>query len=190
VRKEITGMKGLYTPCLTTYVFYKVIYNVNYLNPLAIIRLILLLLPLLFHSYTGTALKRPWLYQILYFGTSIVLVLHILCLCLFNPASMEALLPLESVYDSGTLMQHLHELRRIWWALLLSFISDICHLFMYWHVRSTAPQDDWFQRKKEPSAYYAIRQVESMRSQESEHWDLRASQHLPPAMSGKWTFTL
>jgi hypothetical protein len=138
-------------------------YNVGYLAPLALTRIFILLLPLLFHSYTGTALKCTLFYQILYWGTLLTLLIHMLALCLMDPESLTAIFPTVSASISSRLthrflLQHLHELRRIWWMLSLSLMSNICHLIMFWHVRSSAPHDALFgTRRKQPSVYFALR---------------------------------
>jgi len=174
-----------------------VAYHVNYLVPLAVFRILLLCIPLLFHSYTGTALQCAAFYQWLYGGTLVVLLIHMLSLCLINPSSLEAILPwreaatqlataaaatatatstsssslwqppgTRTLRSSRFLLEHLHELRRIWWILLLSLLSDVCHWIMLGHVRSSAPST--YSRyylwpspnplhMRQPSLYYAIR---------------------------------
>lgn len=135
------------------------VYNVGYLAPLALTRIIILLLPLLFHSYTGTALKCTIFYQILYWGTLVILIIHMLTLCLMDPESLTAIFPTVKASISGRfLLKHLHELRRIWWMLSLSLMSDVCHLIMFWHVRSTAPHFALLSNnRKQPSVYFALR---------------------------------
>jgi hypothetical protein len=136
------------------------VYNVGYLAPLALTRIIILLLPLLFHSYTGTALKCTRFYHVLYWGTLLVLIIHMLTLCLMDPESLTAIFPTVSASISGRrfLLKHLHELRRIWWMLSLSLVSNVCHLIMFWHVRSTAPHYALLSNnRKQPSIYFALR---------------------------------
>jgi hypothetical protein len=134
------------------------VYNVGYLAPLALTRIIILLLPLLFHSYTGTALKCTIFYQILYWGTLLILIIHMLTLCLMDPESLTAIFPTVSASISGRfLLKHLHELRRIWWMLSLSLLSNVCHLIMFWHVRSTAPHYALLSNNRKPSVYFALR---------------------------------
>ena len=127
--------------------------------PLALIRMVLLLLPLFFHSYTGTALKCASFYRLLYWGTFVVLLIHMLSLSLMNPESLESLLPYDGsvLVNRRILLKHLHELRRIWWMLIASFVSDICHLIILRHVRSTAPEYELLFGRRHPSVYYAIR---------------------------------
>ena len=97
-------------------------------------RLFLLLCSLPYHSYKGTALKCPTLYQVLYFGTLIVLLVHMLALSMVDPASIASLVP-----TTGSLTQHKEITRHIWLLLLLSLASDLCHILLFLHVRSTAP---------------------------------------------------
>jgi len=79
---------------------------VGYLVPLAILRIVLLLLPLLFHSYTGTALRYPRLYQFLYVTSLVVMVLHMLALLLLNPASLESIFPYDGSTNYNTQQHH------------------------------------------------------------------------------------
>lgn len=131
------------------------VYHVKYLVYLAIARLVLLLLPLLFHSYTGTALRFQLLYMLLYWGTLAILVVHTVSLTLMNPESLEALIPIDA---SNISTAFLHELRRIWWMLSLSIVSDISHLIILMHVRSTAPTHPLLTgSKRPPSVYYTLR---------------------------------
>jgi len=131
---------------------------------LALARVVLLLLPLLFHSYTGTALRFPAFYQLLYWTTLILVLLHILLLSLANPESLEALIPTPSSSISMD-PDWKAELRRIWWMLTLSTISDVCHMVLFVHVRSTAPtlHQHWMltqqqqQQNKQPSVYFTLR---------------------------------
>jgi hypothetical protein len=135
------------------------VYRVYYLVCLSSIRMFLVVVPLLFHSYTGTALRFPALYQILYWGTLAVLVVHMLALSLHDPESLEAVIPLDSASTHGAQSPDaVHELRRIWYILLLSVVSDVCHLIILFHVRSTAPYHPLLTgRTKQPSIYFALR---------------------------------
>jgi len=136
------------------------VYQVRYLSYLATARIILLLLPLLFHSYTGTALRCPGLYQVLYWGSLAVILVQMLSLSLFNPESIEAFWPVD-VSTTNMDADVLHELRRIWWVLTLSLLSDVCHLVLLMNVRSTAPTFNQHALlsgvKKQPSVYFALR---------------------------------
>ena len=139
------------------------VYHVDYLAvPVALLRLFLLCLPLLFHSYTGTAVQHAVGYQVFYGATLVALALHMVGLALMDPESLEAIFPQVSL-RGRFLLQHLHELRRIWWILLLSTYSVSCHWILLWHVRSTAPNASYNlqQRRgrggKPPTVYFAVR---------------------------------
>lgn len=140
------------------------VYHVDYLAvPVALLRLFLLCLPLLFHSYTGTAVQHALGYQVFYGATSAALALHMIGLALMDPESIEAIFPqvVPRVRVVRFLLQHLHELRRIWWILLLSSYSVGCHWILLWHVRSTAPNASYHLRHggraKPPTVYFAVR---------------------------------
>jgi hypothetical protein len=128
----------------------------------------LVLVPLLFHSYTGTALRFPVLYHLLYWGTLVAILAHVLALSLVNPESLEAIIPLDSASSNsanGNNATAIHELRRIWYVLLLSLVSNVCHLVMLLHVRSTGPYQHPLLRvsggggggTKQPSVYFTLR---------------------------------
>jgi len=82
-----------------------------------------------------------------------------LALCLMDPESLTAIFPIVSTIQHRLLLEHLHELRRIWWMLSLSLVSTICHLILVWHVRSTAPHYALLNNgnQKRPSVYFALR---------------------------------
>lgn len=69
------------------------IYNVNYLAPLSMIRLIIIIIPFLFHSYTGTAIRYMFCYKIFYTVSLLMVIIHMISLALLNPTSMEAIFP-------------------------------------------------------------------------------------------------
>jgi hypothetical protein len=141
-------------------------YQVGYLPFLAGLRIALLMLPLFFHSYTGTALKCATFYRVLYSTSLILLLFQMLALAVMDPKSLQALVILSgsngstsgSVLDSGKNTpqvlheQQLHELQRIWYMLLFSTMSNICHVVLFWHVRSTAQSPHYAS-----SFYFAIR---------------------------------
>lgn len=142
------------------------VYSIGYLSPLAIVRIILLLLPLLYHSYSGTALKYPRFFQVFYWSTLVIVSIHMTALSFTNPQSLEAIVPIETFTAFGedvmsihrrSLLEHLHELRRVWWMLTMTMVSDICHLIMLWHVRSTAQSSSFLLNRKQPSIYFALR---------------------------------
>lgn len=156
---------GSTAPVETVFVEDHWVYHVDYLAvPVALLRLFLLCLPLLFHSYTGTAIQHVVGYQVFYGATSVALALHMLGLALMDPESLEAIFP--QVTLRRFLLQNLHELRRIWWILLLSSYSVSCHWLLLWHVRSTAPNASYnlqHQQQlrgrggKPPTVYFAVR---------------------------------
>jgi hypothetical protein len=132
----------------------------------AIARLMLLTVPLLFHSYTGTALQHLACYKIFYGGTALLVGLHMIGLALLNPESIESIFPWDAVHMSsitGYKLEHMHELRRIWWMLGLSALSAACHFVILWHVRSTAPASSSSMlggasgSNKKPTVYFAVR---------------------------------
>jgi hypothetical protein len=133
----------------------------------AILRLLLLTVPLLFHSYTGTALQHVTCYKVFYGGTGLLIFIHMVGLALLNPESIESIFPWDAVHlsnISGVRLEHLHELRRIWWMLGLSALSATGHCIIVWHVRSTAPAANsnsilgfGNNNKKKPTVYFAVR---------------------------------
>lgn len=157
------------------------IYASTYLSSLAAIRLCLLLVPLLFHSYTGTALRWPPVYHALYWGSLLWVTLQVMGLALLNPESMEALLPIDPATSSDSV---LHDLRRLWYMLLLTLLSNVCHLVLLVHVRSTAPSDrqpdEWFHRgarQKAPSLYFQLRRYSSAATRSGRALPLPTSTH-------------
>ena len=73
--------------------FNTVIYKVGYLTVLAWMRIVALTMPLLFHSYTGTALPCLPVFVGWYVVTLAVILSHLLALCLVVPESLQALVP-------------------------------------------------------------------------------------------------
>lgn len=148
------------------------VYHPSWTVPVAICRLVLLCVPLLWHSYTGTAVSHVVGYQVFYGSTAFALAVHAVGLALMDPESLEAIVPWDVVVASTTtlhdrnpergrhLLEHLHELRRIWWMLGLTGVSVLCHWIVLWHVRSTAPSTATLgphQHKKAPTVYFAVR---------------------------------
>lgn len=133
------------------------VFRLGYLVPLGVLRLILLLLPLLYHSYNGTALRFLGAYQVLYGGTLCVVFLHSLALLLLYPASLETLVPADT--HEMKQLEHFHALRVIWWMLLLTVVSTICHVVVLGHVKSSAPSYAVTAagNKAQPSLYFALR---------------------------------
>lgn len=110
------------------------LYKVGYLTLLAWIRIICLLFPFLFHSYTGTALPCHVVYVAWYVITLSVVLGHMLALCVLNPESLQALVPEPAGY-----LEHLHLYRRLWYTLLLSVAAHLSHFVLVLHVKSSAP---------------------------------------------------
>ncbi|CAB9500574.1 Phosphatidylinositol 4-kinase beta [Seminavis robusta] len=148
------------------------VHRVQYLAIIAVVRLLLLLFPLPYHSYTGTAIRFPVFYHYLYGMTLAAVILHMLALSMIDPDSLatlagihhrkEGTLPPEE--DSEDLWQQETELatqdmlnRSCWWILFLSLISVCSHIVMLIHVRSTAPSPSYFSfsgGKKKKLVYY------------------------------------
>eukprot|EP00980_Cylindrotheca_fusiformis_P005598 scaffold1184_cov132-Cylindrotheca_fusiformis.AAC.19 len=123
----------------------------NYILPCTAVRLFLLLMPLPYHSYRGTALKCPGLYKLFYGCTAIVLLGHIFVLSMCDPGSLGSLLP-----SKGELPPHEAASRHIWLVLLTSLIATLCHILLFLHVRSTAPANaDFLQGRPKVLFYYA-----------------------------------
>ena len=71
----------------------RLIYQSKYLLPVAAVRLFLLVVPLPYHSYTGTAVRCPISYQVLYGGSIFVILIHMLALSMLDPSSLSSFLP-------------------------------------------------------------------------------------------------
>lgn len=114
----------------------RLVYRSGYMVVASTLRLYLLACPLPYHSYHGTALKCPTLYQLFYSGILVVLLGHMLLLSMVDPTSLSSMVP------SGiSLTLHEELTRHIWLLLLLSLAADLCHILLFLHVRSTAPSD-------------------------------------------------
>jgi hypothetical protein len=143
------------------------VYHPGWTIPVAAVRLFLVCVPLLFHSYTGTAVQHIFCYKLFYATTALVLALHVIGLALLNPESLQAIVPFDAVPINyrRRLLEHLHELRRIWWMLGLTCVAVFCHWIVLWHVRSTAPSTATLSsqypgsngNKKAPTVYFAVR---------------------------------
>jgi hypothetical protein len=133
----------------------RAVFRMPYILPLALIRLFLLLIPLPYHSYTGTAVKCPYLYQFLYGGTLVAISVHMLALSMIDPASLSALLPsprVRSLHDLAT--------RHLWLLLALSLIANLCHLILFFHVRSTAPSNAEIRQGRPKVLFYYAKERE------------------------------
>jgi len=149
-------------------------FHVGYLPPLAVLRLILLLAPLPYHSYTGTAIRYSSYYQLLYGLTICAVILHMLVIIMVAPESLLTIIPAlyhgHSSTDGGASlspeMATIILSRSCWWMLFLSLTSVSAHIVMLVHVRSTAPPESYYdtfpngQRRKKLLTYYASRKVE------------------------------
>ncbi len=114
----------------------RMVYHSGYMIVASCARLFLLVCPLPYHSYNGTALKCPALYRALYVGTLVVLLCHMLFLCMVDPKSLTSMVP-----SIASLTDHEQISRHIWLMLLLSLVADLCHILLFLHVRSTAPAE-------------------------------------------------
>lgn len=77
------------------------------------------MLPFPYHSYTGTAIQGPLVYELFYILSLAVILGHSLCMIMLDPDSLK---------------------RHTWLVLVLSCTSVLLHLTLVWHVRSTAPR--------------------------------------------------
>ena len=98
----------------------------------AVLRLCILGIPLLYHSYTGTAIRYTLWYRTIYIGMAILVALHVTAYLIIQPAAMETLIVRPTTDPQ-------YEYRRLWWILLLSGVSLLFHHILLRHVRSTAP---------------------------------------------------
>lgn len=110
------------------------LYKVGYLTLLAWLRILVLVFPFLFHSYTGTALPCHVGYLTWYTLTLSIVLCHQLALAVLNPESLQALVPEPTGY-----LEHLHLYRRLWYTLLLSTAALLSHFLIIFHVKSSAP---------------------------------------------------
>lgn len=134
------------------------VHKVWYLAIAAALRLYLLLLPLPYHSYTGTAIRFLGCYTVFYVVTLAVVIFHMLAFSMVDPDSLANLLPTSTTtittttadtYDNEILLNQESRItaiedqlkRSCWWILLLSLLSIGSHIVMLIHVRSTAPLD-------------------------------------------------
>ncbi len=107
--------------------------NTTYMNVLAIIRLLLLLLPLAYHSYTGTAVKCSTFYSLFYAATLMVLFVHALAIIMLDPDSLNSLLPTgidRMLKSSDPVVVNI--MRHVWVELSLSVLSTLMHCFLLW----------------------------------------------------------
>ena len=118
--------------------------------------------PLPYHNYAGTAVKCPLVYEIFYGGTLVVVLIQLLGIMILDPESLSSLMPeirtrflAQTSSDAAAAAAtvdlqgsgHGHtNMPQTWLVLWLNLISDLLHIILLWHVRSTAPAD-WSDRK-------------------------------------------
>lgn len=115
--------------------------NTTYLTPMSLVRL-LLLLPLMYHTYSGNRLRLPKLYMSFHVCSAVVVSCHFLAfsICAIDDAISNT--TSHKIDDSK-------EVDIIWTLLMLSLISITSHIVILFHVRSTAPTNDAITRKFE-----------------------------------------
>lgn len=119
------------------------LYNISYAVPLALIRLLLLFIPLPYHSYTGKAIRCSLFYKLLYGTTLVFVLLQMLALMILDPDSLSTIiLPVNRVLlDRSSLHRSMSQ---IWLVLTLNLVSNSMQMILFWHVRSTGQTDgDW-----------------------------------------------
>ena len=154
-------------------------------------RLFMLCVPLLYHSYTGTALRHVLWYQTIYVGMTLLVFVHAVTYVISNPQSFESIFILPSSDPE-------YEYRRLWLILLFSSTSLISHNFLIRHVRSTAPTPpmmlrmlnqhqqrsrtgylcrSYIRNTVQPTMYFAVRTAVAAATRTA------SSAHPPPASS-------
>ena len=124
------------------------VHHVQYLAVAAFVRLLLLVFPLPYHSYNGTAIRFYSCYRFFYGLTLALVLLQMVALSMVDPGSLATLLPggipsatgnatqLEDggssspsfLFDSMTARIETSEVSRYaWWVLLLSLLAVISH---------------------------------------------------------------
>eukprot|EP00537_Pseudo-nitzschia_pungens_P007003 CAMPEP_0172357096 /NCGR_PEP_ID=MMETSP1060-20121228/1494_1 /TAXON_ID=37318 /ORGANISM="Pseudo-nitzschia pungens, Strain cf. cingulata" /LENGTH=1264 /DNA_ID=CAMNT_0013077607 /DNA_START=256 /DNA_END=4050 /DNA_ORIENTATION=- len=136
------------------------VYHYGYIVLLAAIRLFLLLVPLPYHSFFGKALRCPIVYRLFYGLTIVILFFHVLALLMIDPQSLTSLLQAIAASNSANgNMHHILVTRSLWVAILLTLVSTLSHIALFFHVRSTAPSDAEFsvggRRRPRVLLYYA-----------------------------------
>ena len=138
------------------------VYHYGYIVCMAAIRLFLLLIPLPYHSFFGKALRCPILYRLFYATTIALVCIHTLMLLMIDPASLSSLLNALASYSNQDIgsgkLHHILVTRSLWVALILTLVSTLSHIALFFHVRSTAPVDgEWLGGRRRPKVllYYA-----------------------------------
>ncbi len=135
------------------------VYHYGYIVWLAGIRLFLSMIPLPYHSFLGKALRCSILYRLFYGVTLLTILIHALTLLMIDPSSLSSLLRAISSYEDSGNLHHVLVTRSLWVALLLTVVSTLNHIALFFHVRSTAPIDAEFlgEQRRRPKVllYYA-----------------------------------
>eukprot|EP00547_Thalassionema_nitzschioides_P013094 CAMPEP_0194263842 /NCGR_PEP_ID=MMETSP0158-20130606/47271_1 /TAXON_ID=33649 /ORGANISM="Thalassionema nitzschioides, Strain L26-B" /LENGTH=1084 /DNA_ID=CAMNT_0039004059 /DNA_START=40 /DNA_END=3290 /DNA_ORIENTATION=- len=118
-------------------------------SPLAIIRLLLLFIPLPYHSYTGKAIRCPVFYKLLYGTTLVVVLWQMLALMILDPDSLSTIV--VTVVRSS-----LHRsMSQVWLILTLTILSNSMQMILFWHVRSTGQTDgNWLATGRQRHVLY------------------------------------
>ena len=151
----------------------RLIYQSKYLLLLAGVRLFLLVVPLPYHSYTGTAVKCPSSYQVLYGGSIFVIFIHMLALSMLDPNSLNSFLPMgqqrRKTYSSES-GNNRRARQDIWLLLTCSLVSNLCHLILFLHVRSTAPATADIPRKQRHKVlFYYVKEQREDQNESNDH---------------------
>lgn len=141
------------------------IMNTHYMAVLAMIRLFLLLFPLAYHSYTGTAVKCAWFYQIFYSLSIMILLGHMLAIIMLDPDSLTSLLPDRQRILKSDDPAVVAIMRHVWMELSLSILSTSMHSLLLWHVRSTAPYPYDPNKRRNRVLYYYAQQQQQLQQQ-------------------------
>jgi phosphatidylinositol 4-kinase len=95
----------------------------------------------LHHSYRGKAIRYACFYQFFYATTIVAVVAHAVAAMLINPRI------LGGSTDDKTLR-----------CLLFTLTSTLCHVALFWHVRSSAPSEAELQLKQPKVLLYWVKQ--------------------------------
>ena len=142
-------------------------YNTQYAAPLAIMRLVLLVFPLPYHNYSGTAVKCPLFYELLYGTTLLVVLFQLLGIMIMDPESLSTIVPdIQRRMDPSSSVERTTTMAHTWWVLYLTLLSNLLHIVLLWHVRSTAPAN-WTDRKH--VLYFYTQQQQQQPQQQQLH---------------------
>jgi hypothetical protein len=119
------------------------LYHVHYIAPLVMIRLGLVLLPLPYHNYTGTAIPFRWCLEVFYGSTLIIAMCQLLGILIWNPESLSSLVTTSTIATTTNNNNNNNNSTSpfpiTYWILGLDLVSNSLHFLLLWHVRSTAP---------------------------------------------------